>query len=170
MIDFDAALFSALNSLAGHSAFFDAVIVFFGVFAITLFVPLFLLDKETRNKKMILAALIALCGAYATDASLGLAVYRDRPFLDHSVNQLIDVFMPTKSFPSDHSALSFAAATVFFLASRRTPLSFLVFLFAAFIGLARIIGGVHYPLDVIVGAVVGVGWGIGAYHLSKKYD
>jgi undecaprenyl-diphosphatase len=57
------------------------------------------------------------------------------------------------SFPSSHAANSFAAATL--LSIYYQKLSWLFILLAAIVGFSRIYVGVHFPLDVICGAVVG---------------
>ena len=58
------------------------------------------------------------------------------------------------SFPSGHSATSFAAAAVLTsFAPRAAPLWFLL---ALAIGFSRVYVGVHYPLDIVGGAVLGV--------------
>ena len=85
---------------------------------------------------------------------LKYAVQRDRPptvVLDPE--PLMDV-PTTSSFPSGHTSTSFACAYVI---SRLAPrLTVFVYLLAALIGLSRIYVGVHYPLDVLAGAVVGL--------------
>jgi undecaprenyl-diphosphatase len=58
------------------------------------------------------------------------------------------------SFPSSHAMNMFAQATLFTLFYRRKALWF--FIFAAVIGFSRIYTGVHYPFDVLAGAVFGV--------------
>jgi undecaprenyl-diphosphatase len=58
------------------------------------------------------------------------------------------------SFPSGHAATSFAAATVLSVAvPRATPAWFLL---ASAIAFSRVYVGVHYPLDVLGGAALGV--------------
>jgi membrane-associated phospholipid phosphatase len=58
------------------------------------------------------------------------------------------------SFPSGHAATSFAAATVLTAyAPRWWPVWFLL---ALAVGFSRIYVGVHYPLDVVGGAALGV--------------
>jgi len=59
------------------------------------------------------------------------------------------------SFPSAHAALSFMMATL--LAHWFPRFRILFFLVAAFIGWTRIYLGVHYPTDVIAGALLGYG-------------
>ena len=57
------------------------------------------------------------------------------------------------SFPSGHTAVAFAAATVLtWLVPRAAPAFFAL---ALAIGYSRIYVGVHWPLDVIGGAVIG---------------
>jgi undecaprenyl-diphosphatase len=59
------------------------------------------------------------------------------------------------SFPSGHAATSFAAATVLSFARPRWAPAF--YLLALAIGFSRIYVGVHYPLDIVGGAALGVG-------------
>lgn len=58
------------------------------------------------------------------------------------------------SFPSGHTAATFAVATVL---AKRFPVSSVIALgFAGFVGMSRILRGSHFPTDVFGGAVVGV--------------
>jgi undecaprenyl-diphosphatase len=59
------------------------------------------------------------------------------------------------SFPSGHAALTMALATAVYYYNER--LGTWLFLFAFTVGLARIYVGVHYPLDVAVGFLIGYG-------------
>lgn len=58
------------------------------------------------------------------------------------------------SFPSNHTVVAFAAATALLFAYRR--IGWVGMLFAVLMGASRVWVGVHYPHDVLVGAVVGV--------------
>jgi undecaprenyl-diphosphatase len=58
------------------------------------------------------------------------------------------------SFPSGHAATSFAAATVLSFARPRWAPAF--YLLALAIGSSRVYAGVHYPLDIVGGAVLGI--------------
>jgi undecaprenyl-diphosphatase len=80
-------------------------------------------------------------------------VHRTRPFDAHpQIHPLYVVH--SSSFPAGHAATAFAgAALVSYLAPRAAPLFVLL---AAAIGYARVYVGVHYPGDVVAGALLGV--------------
>ena len=67
------------------------------------------------------------------------------------------------SFPSGHTSAAFVTAVL--LSWFYPPLSLPVFLWAAAVGLSRVLLGVHYPADVLAGAVMGTlcAWGGSAW-------
>jgi undecaprenyl-diphosphatase len=79
----------------------------------------------------------------------------------------------SRSFPSSHAMNMFAQAMLLTLLYRRKRVGIIAFSFAAVIGFSRIYVGVHYPLDVLAGAVFGVIVGGLVYYaylfISKKY-
>jgi undecaprenyl-diphosphatase len=86
--------------------------------------------------------------------ALRQAIGRDRPPLVYpEPKPLVD--MPhTGAFPSGHASSAFACATVIAWASPRLRVP--VFVLAAAIAWSRVYVGVHWPLDVLGGAVLGV--------------
>jgi undecaprenyl-diphosphatase len=103
---------------------------------------------------------------------LKLAVGRQRPpavVLDPK--PLLDV-PTTSSFPSGHSATSFACAYVLSRAAPRFAIPFV--LLAALIAFSRMYVGVHYPVDVLAGALLGLAvaralrWLLGALQRSQR--
>ncbi len=64
------------------------------------------------------------------------------------------------SFPSGHTATSFAIALTILFLTWRTPRAWwgaIALVWAALVGLSRIYRGVHWPSDVLGGALVGLG-------------
>jgi undecaprenyl-diphosphatase len=82
---------------------------------------------------------------------------RARPPLDDSDPAPLVDLPHTSSFPSGHSTVAFACATAIALAVPR--LRWPVFVLAALIAFSRVYVGVHYPLDVLAGALLGIALG-----------
>lgn len=69
------------------------------------------------------------------------------------------------SFPSAHSMNIFAQAMLFSMFYPK--LRIYLFLFAGLVAISRVYVGVHYPLDILFGAIIGIAIGSGVYHLYK---
>jgi undecaprenyl-diphosphatase len=84
--------------------------------------------------------------------------HRPRPYQDHPLG-ILPLLSPSHdpSFPSDHATAAFAIAFGILFVARRTGWLFLAW--AVLIGVSRVLAGMHYPTDVIAGAVVGLGSG-----------
>lgn len=82
---------------------------------------------------------------------------RDRPPLANPDPGPLVALPATGSFPSGHATVAFACATALALAVPRLVLP--LFALAALIGWSRVYVGVHYPLDVLAGALIGVALG-----------
>jgi undecaprenyl-diphosphatase len=93
--------------------------------------------------------LLAVAAADGIANLVKVAVGEDRP----SEPQPLVTIPHSQSFPSGHAATAFAAATVLAALVPRAAVAF--FLLAAAIGYSRLYAGVHWPLDVLGGAVIG---------------
>ena len=79
---------------------------------------------------------------------------RARPYTTHPASDhLLSTPSADPSFPSDHATAAFAIAFAVLALSRRGGILFLVT--ATLIGLSRVALGMHYPSDVLAGALVG---------------
>jgi undecaprenyl-diphosphatase len=97
----------------------------------------------------------AILVAESVSGALKLWVRRDRPPLSRPVPEPLLESPSTYSFPSGHATVSFACATVLALAVPRLRVP--LYVLAALIAYSRVYVGVHYPFDVLAGAVLGVG-------------
>jgi undecaprenyl-diphosphatase len=97
----------------------------------------------------------AILLAEAVSGGLKVAIERDRPpVADPDPEPLLEA-PTTYSLPSGHATVSFACATVLALAVPR--LRWPLFALAALVAWSRVYVGVHFPGDVLAGAVLGVG-------------
>ena len=81
-----------------------------------------------------------------------------RPYEEWDIKPLLDRDSPGQSMPSRHVF----SATIISMACLHASLSVGVILLvlSAFLGLVRVLGGVHYPKDVLVGYICGLVWGV----------
>jgi membrane-associated phospholipid phosphatase len=111
-------------------------------------------DSVLKKKAFTIAASLVL--AELVSGSLKILVHRDRPFVTYPViTQKTDV--GTHSFPSGHTASAFSSATAMSLAFPKWYVIAPSFVWAAGVAYSRMELGVHYPTDVLAGAVTGAG-------------
>ena len=81
-----------------------------------------------------------------------------RPYEEWDINPLLDRDSPGQSMPSRHVF----SATIISMACLHASLSVGVILLvlSALLGLVRVLGGVHYPKDVVVGYMCALVWGV----------
>ena len=181
----DFGLFRLVNGVAGNNYWLDVIGIFAAKWLIVLmaisllslaFLPVWrsrkgacsvcrVFDRKRQKTEQSIgvayAAVVAgISGilAWASNQLFSLLIlWRDRPFaVLQDVNQLIDSPMTSKSFPSDHSTIAFAIA--FSLVFFRPRLGVFFLLAAIMVAWGRVFVGVHFPADVVAGAVVGCLW------------
>jgi len=89
---------------------------------------------------------------------------RPRPFVQNNVNLLLT--HNASAFPSGHAAFFFAVSTIVYFYNKKAGILF--FIASFLICLARVFSGIHWPLDILAGAIVGVLSGWVVHKILKK--
>lgn len=117
----------------------------------------FFWKRSSFTKHELLDALWSLGLAFLMAVALGELFGRVRPFV--AFPDLAQAWVPsplsTTSFPSRHSAIAFAAA-YFLHRHAKGPVVVVGWILAVLVAVGRVLVGVHYPSDVLAGALVGI--------------
>lgn len=137
--------------------FFSAIGYFGGIWAVVAIVLAAWAPRLRPIAFQIGVALLLTQGI--VDLGVKPFIARPRPFVTTVTSRVVGHYRPpTYSFPSGHAALSFAAATVLAFGLPRWKIAW--FALATVVAFSRVYIGVHYPLDVTCGALLGVGVGV----------
>lgn len=152
----NTSLFFLLFGLSHQSPLLDIIMIFGARFVIvlTFLLTFFLAFKgKIKEKKAFIFALIAIPVAIFLIKIIHLFIFEPRPFVTHNLTPLFP-YDPDASFPSRHASIASAITfSYLYFKSKWSPL-FLFFLL--WIGVSRIYVGVHYPLDILGGIMVGL--------------
>lgn len=167
----DTQLFYLLNNLAGQSPFFDAVVVFLASYLaytlVVLFLVLLLISQYSKREKLhifFITTISAFVARFGITEIIRFFYHRPRPFIDMPVNQLLtnDLW----SFPSGHTAFFFALATAVYLYNKKWGAFFIIA--ATLISASRVIAGIHYPSDIVGGAIIGIAVAYTTFYFVHK--
>lgn len=116
---------------------------------------LMLLHPKTRRAGF--TALVALLvGLLCTNVVLKHLVSRPRPYVTLSALTPLLIYTDPNSFPSGHTCAAFAAAGAWFRTLPRKWMRITGIVLAVLMAFSRLYVGVHYPLDVLAGAAIGL--------------
>lgn len=159
----DDSLFVFINNPAGEWWPIDWLGIFLAEYLAYLLIltAIFLFLREKSRLRRIyffaLAALSVILARGIIAEPIRFFNYRPRPFLVLGFEPLIS-HSATGSFPSGHAAAFFALALVVYFFDKQWGWRFLAA--ALLMGIARIFVGVHWPTDILAGALIGAGSGV----------
>ena len=138
---------------------------------ISLSVPISLLaagairhDADMKKKALYIGESIVVSTIITT--ALKHAVNRPRPFVnDPAIIPADDAGSP--SFPSGHTSEAFSTATSLVIAYPKWYVIIPAYTWAGAVGYSRMYLGVHYPTDILAGAVIGAGSAWLTYKLNQ---
>lgn len=131
-------------------------------------------DHQERYRETGMLSLEALADVGLTVEALKLATNRQRPYAGDGTGKFwpddTDIYTTSGSFPSGHSAASFAVARVL---AEETPghrwLHVAIYGLATSVAVARVTGHNHFPSDALVGSVIGYQIGGFLYHRRSAF-
>jgi len=156
MVAIDSFIFQQINSLAGKFVCLDSLAVFFAgylEYILAGLVFLLLWKKWWAVFRVFTAAILA---RYGLVELIRFFWTRPRPFIENEVNLLLE--HTGASFPSGHAAFFFALSLVVYRYNKKAGIGF--FIASFLISISRVFVGIHWPSDILVGAIVGIfsGW------------
>lgn len=158
-----------INDLGKQFAFLNPVAVIvaeYMLYILALAMLVYWFTRNRRNRMMVIQAGLAFVLAEVIGKLAGKLYEHHQPFaeLPH-VNKLIDHAI-NNSFPSDHTILFFSVCVSFWLVRKREGWMWLAL--ACCVAISRVWVGVHYPVDIAAGALIGIISALLMYWLAPK--
>jgi undecaprenyl-diphosphatase len=168
------SIFRLINSFAGRSGVLDAVIIFFTdsagivlVFTLLLYALHAFYHGKRADTRRVLEAFAMALGAWIIGI-IGKAIFASpRPFESLAAAHKLLIYGSNDSFPSGHATFYFALGAALFAHDKK--LGAVAMIVAILIGLARVAAGIHWPVDILVGAVLGITIALIANGLKTHY-
>lgn len=123
-------------------------------------------DSTAKRNSIVMGASLLASGIISV--GMKYSFNRKRPFVTYPDLIAKKSEAGTPSFPSGHTSSAFAMATSLSLMYPKWYVIAPSFLWASAVGYSRTELGVHYPSDVLVGALIGIGSSLLMYKIDKR--
>lgn len=150
------SLFLLIYGMSSQNNILDFLMIFGAEYVIYIaFLLIFVLafKGEVKERKTLILACFSIPIVVLLIKIIHIFLFEPRPFVTFNIAPLINYTRVDASFPSRHTALMFALAFSYFFYKSKWRFYFL--LMAVWVGISRIYVGVHYPLDIVGGAIIG---------------
>lgn len=163
-MNIDAFIFQLSERIVGQYSFFDSIIVFSGTYLpYIVFTGIigWLIFNWNQKTLLYLIGAVLLSRIVVVEA-IRFIWERSRPFVQEGIIPLIPHSV-SASFPSGHAAFFFALSFVVYLNNKKAGIIFLIL--SSIIVIARVLSGIHWFSDVVVGALIGI---VAAWFVVRK--
>lgn len=194
-MNIDLTIFNVIHNLAGRNALLDWLGVFCAEYlgyVLILFLFAYAFYKMVSNQKnqkqsaweiyknnfkMVVEALVAAgFTRFVLAEIIRKLMFRARPFVQLNLQPLINQSPLEASFPSGHATFFFALSTIVYFYNKKMGVWF--YIASILIVLGRVFVGIHWPSDILAGAILGilVGWALNylfrthAHKVIKNYN
>lgn len=161
-MNLDLVAFNFINGFSGRWPWLDYLGIFFAryfEYFLWLCLLLFLAVSFKRYWRMVLEAFIAaVFTRFVLTVIIRWLWFRPRPFVALNFSPLISQSAKEASFPSGHASFYFALSTIIYCYNKK--IGALFYAASVLVVVSRVFAGVHWPSDILAGALIGIliGW------------
>lgn len=163
----DQQILNLALSFVGRWGFLDGAVVFSVSYLphLVFIAILGWFSMNLRRKIFLELAGAAILSRVVITEAIRLLWDRARPFAELGFRPLVE-HSASASFPSGHAAFFFALSGIVFGYNKR--MGTLFFLLSAVVAASRVMAGIHWPSDILGGAVIGIGSAYAMLYFSKR--
>lgn len=155
-MNYNQDLFYAIFNQSGKSGALDALMIFGADYLVFIIAFIIILAFFIGGKKEKRAVFLAILGGILTLIIIPIIhhfIQTPRPFAVLNINPLIRLNSIMDSFPSTHSSLMAVIAFAFWFSKSKLTIPLIIAMLL--VGFCRIFTGVHYPIDILGGILLG---------------
>jgi len=152
----NTSLFFLIFNLHNQSVILDDLMIFGARYLILFAFLLFFIlafKGRVKEKKAFLLVILTLPIVVLIIMGIHMFVVEPRPFVTYHLTPLYP-YNPDASFPSRHASFMAVIAGAYIYFKSKWSALFLIFML--WVGISRIYVGIHYPLDILGGFIVGI--------------